>query len=413
MHADLTLRTIENDDELRTLHRMILTVFIGKDDLSRAFEAYDARMRLAPDLPVHGRRGIFIDDTIASACLVYARQIRIGYSYVPVACVGAVFTDPEFRGRGLAGRLITDIIGYAAKRGDGLLLLDGVNGLYDRFGFVSIHNWTQFTFQIDEILNGPTADISIRQATVADAADLQARYFHHFGAYTGSFLRTSALQHHHLRAGNPYSKVFIAYAADGRSRGHMKHHMLQHGSSSEVTADDPETAIALLRHHAAAARSHDPMADALHWLVPPHSELADWLADRYEVVIRTPVQPRGGWMARVGALDVLLDAILPTWQAFWLARNVAWHGRIELCIGEHRHMLAICSGGLSLARASDATNLPRVVLPLGIFTQLCFGYRTLAWARAQPGVQLPRELLPVLDALFPRRPAWIAGSDFF
>ena len=112
---------------------MILTVFIGKDDLSRAFEAYDARMRLAPDLPVDGRRGIFIDDTIASACLVYARQIRIGYSYVPVACVGAVFTDPEFRGRGLAGRLITDIIGYAAKRGDGLLLLDGVNGLYDRF----------------------------------------------------------------------------------------------------------------------------------------------------------------------------------------------------------------------------------------------------------------------------------------
>ena len=69
-----------------------------------------------------------------------------------------------------------------------------------------------------------------------------------------------------------------------------------------------------------------PMADALHWLVPPHSELADWLADRYEVVIRTPVQPHGGWMARVGALDVLLDAMLPTWQAFWLARNVAWHG---------------------------------------------------------------------------------------
>jgi hypothetical protein len=115
----------------------------------------------------------------------------------------------------------------------------------------------------------------------------------------------------------------------------------------------------------------------------------------------------------VAALDVLLDAMLPTWQAYWLARNVAWHGMIELCVGEHRRILAISRSGLALTVAGNATNLPQVVLPLGIFTQLCFGYRTLAWASAQPGVRLPRELLPVLDALFPRRPAWIAGSDFF
>jgi GNAT superfamily N-acetyltransferase len=413
MHADLILRTIKDDHELHTLHDKIVRTFVGKHEAQEMVDAYDVRMRQAPDLPPDGRRGIFIDEAIASACLVYQRQIRIGYSYVPVACIGAVFTDPEHRGRGLAGRLITDIIGYAAARRDGLLLLDGINGFYDRFGFVSVYNWTQYSFQIDEILHGPRAAVSIRTAHVDDARDLQKRYFRHFARYTGSFLRTPEQQRHQLQPHNPYTTIDIAHNAQARLAGHLRRHDLQPGTSSEVSADDPATAIALLRHHAQVARDRDPEIEALHWLIPPQSELASWLADRYEVVIRTPVQPHGGWMARIADLDVWINAMIPTWKAYLLASSVAWHGTMQLCIGTDCYALQIGQNGLRLLSVSECSRAPHVVLPPAIFTQLCFGYRSLKWATAQPDVSVPQALIPVLNALFPQQSTWITGSDFF
>jgi hypothetical protein len=53
------------------------------------------------------------------------------------------------------------------------------------------------------------------------------------------------------------------------------------------------------------------------------------------------------------------------------------------------------------------------VLSKDVFTQLIFGFRSVTWAIIQPGQQIPVELIPILNVLFPRCEGRIAGSDFF
>jgi GNAT superfamily N-acetyltransferase len=415
MSADFALRPIISEDELRTLHRMIITTFVGGADLAETLEPYHAAMRAMPDLPADARRGIFRSGQLICGCVVYARQLHIGHGLVPTACIGAVMTHPDYRGRGLAARLMRDVIEYATARGDGLLLLDGINDFYDRFGFVSVHNWTQFTFQLDEVLAGPRPERSLRPATVEDALALQARYRRHFEGYTGSFARTIEIQRHYVGRPAPWSALYLAENAAGETGGHILVSRREPVWSTEMTADDPATAVALLRFHAETAHSHAANAgpaEALHWLAPPQSELADWLTDRYETFVRTPVQPRGGWMARIADPHVLVQAMQPTWQASWLAGDVAWHGRLTLVVDELRHTLALGPDGVVPGGEAGEPGIT-VRLPQAVFTQLCFGYRPARWAAQQPDVQIPDGLLPVLDTLFPRRQTWVPGSDFF
>ena len=310
MHAELTLRPIEGENELRSLHRLIATIFIGNGDLPRTFEQFHAGMSELPDLPRDGRRGIFLGDELVCGCLVRQRKIRLGQGFLPVACIGAVFTHPDHRGQGLAGRLMTEVIGYSLQHGDALLLLNGINGFYDRFGFSSIHDWTQITIRLDQILDDGPPAVSIRPATVEDAADMQTRYNDHFGAYSGSFERSLARQRHMLGGHQPYSHFCLASNDDGTT-GHIKYHGRDPAASSEVSADDPQTALALLRHHADAVRKLDDATESIHWLVPPDSELASWLADRVYVDVHTLIKSNGGWMARVADPDTLADIAAP------------------------------------------------------------------------------------------------------
>jgi hypothetical protein len=49
----------------------------------------------------------------------------------------------------------------------------------------------------------------------------------------------------------------------------------------------------------------------------------------------------------------------------------------------------------------------------GAFTQLAFGFRPVWWIASQPGNDVPDAARPVLDALFPAEPVWIAATDGF
>lgn len=53
-----------------------------------------------------------------------------------VACIGAVATDPEHRGRGLATRLMEDARRHAVEQGASLMLISGGRDLYRRLGYI-------------------------------------------------------------------------------------------------------------------------------------------------------------------------------------------------------------------------------------------------------------------------------------
>jgi predicted N-acetyltransferase YhbS len=64
---------------------------------------------------------------------------------VRVASIGAVATDPEHRGQGLASRLMELARRHAVERGASLMLISGHRGLYHRLGYVEVGSFLTST----------------------------------------------------------------------------------------------------------------------------------------------------------------------------------------------------------------------------------------------------------------------------
>jgi predicted N-acetyltransferase YhbS len=60
-------------------------------------------------------------------------------------CIGAVCTEPDYRGQGLATRLMQDAALRAREAGVDLFLISGGRGLYRRMGYVDVGGYTTFT----------------------------------------------------------------------------------------------------------------------------------------------------------------------------------------------------------------------------------------------------------------------------
>ncbi|HEX3000439.1 MAG TPA: GNAT family N-acetyltransferase [Armatimonadota bacterium] len=62
-----------------------------------------------------------------------------------VGMIGAVCTDPDYRGKGYATLLLQDARALAQSEGASLMLISGGRGLYHRNGFVSVGEFSAFT----------------------------------------------------------------------------------------------------------------------------------------------------------------------------------------------------------------------------------------------------------------------------
>jgi hypothetical protein len=92
-----------------------------------------------------------------------------------VACIGAVCTAPDFRGKGLATRLFHDSLAAMRAEGADLLMISGGRGLYTRNGAVPAATSRQATFD-PAAFPSWDSDAEVAPATAADAPRLAALY---------------------------------------------------------------------------------------------------------------------------------------------------------------------------------------------------------------------------------------------
>lgn len=111
---------------------------------------------------------------------VFYQAIRVGPSVVPVACVGAVCTDPAARGHGLASRALEDAMVMMRRDGRLLMLVSGNRGLYTRQECVTVGR--RFTFRprrspegLPALRSSPAA-VSVRRRREEDVPRLAALY---------------------------------------------------------------------------------------------------------------------------------------------------------------------------------------------------------------------------------------------
>ena len=91
---------------------------------------------------------------------------------VRAACIGSVCTRDEYRGRGLAARLVDDCMSAAGAQGASLVLVSGGRGLYRRMGCIDAGLFTVVRVERNSRLT--RVSFSAREWTEADLPDLEA-----------------------------------------------------------------------------------------------------------------------------------------------------------------------------------------------------------------------------------------------
>lgn len=87
------------------------------------------------------------------------RDAHILGARLRVASVGAVATDPEHRGNGLASRLMADARQHSRERGASLMLISGGRGLYHRLGYVQVGAYRSYTITAGAVRQGLQLDL--------------------------------------------------------------------------------------------------------------------------------------------------------------------------------------------------------------------------------------------------------------
>ncbi|MGI8915817.1 MAG: GNAT family N-acetyltransferase [Chloroflexota bacterium] len=89
---------------------------------------------------------------------------------IDVACIGAVATDPEQRGRGFASAAFQDCCDRAARAGCDIMLISGGRGMYTRVGCRRVgQDWNVVLDQTADPAPGPM-DAATSPARIGDAA---------------------------------------------------------------------------------------------------------------------------------------------------------------------------------------------------------------------------------------------------
>jgi predicted N-acetyltransferase YhbS len=380
-----------------------------------------------PEFRPEQLRGAFRNGEQVGSYIIYEWVLRMGAARLATGCIGGVVTYAAYRNQGVATALMHDAIDYAHTHHLALLLLDGIPKFYHRFGYSDVFDQSIQEIDHTAILAQPESTHTVRAATPEDAASVLTLYERHYGPFSGSFTRTMEQQIHRLQYRPSDNPLWLAVHPGGRPEGYMA---LRGGAyrskASELAVDNWVAARALLRHHAQLLEG--PAAPTtLQYLVPPSAPILQEMIDHLEVpdtshwqhpadewVLRSQSLHHrdAGWMARLVDLPTVAQAMLPEWQERWRRSLAYWSGNLLFTAGDESFILHVDGSELRLVNSGiDASEV--IQLTSELFTQVLFGYRSIASAIHEHATFMRDDVLSVLNVLFPTGHSWIPASDWF
>ncbi len=414
---DFVIRPLETSAERDAYTLLTIQTFSPHLDAVAALPQRRRFVEQNPAFQPHQLRGAFLGNTLLGGCHIDARTLRIGSARLQTACIGGVVTMTEHRKQGVAAALLNDAVEYAQQQNHALLLLDGIADFYHRFGFIDVFDIVFHTIESKVILAQPQSPYTVRQATFEDIPVLFELYQRHYGSYAGGFERDKVFQERlfHDRGG---IKPYLAIDEKGIVQGYL---MLYKRPEKlvvyEVAANDWYAALALLQQQVAleVERSGAEGSVEISWPLPADAATFYLLSDHLPLRSQVTHTPDADWMARTAHMPTLIDALLPLWNERWQRYNVGRSGVLAVTIEKELFLLGSDGIGIHLLdpMTSSAHAARQITISQQVFTQLLFGFRPVSWAAKQPGQAIPEDLHGLLDILFARTQAWIAGSDAF
>ncbi len=130
---------------------------------------WDASRPAPPEDEVRENLRVFADDgkVVSLVGMTYREVVLLGVQHL-ACCFGGVCTDPDYRGRGLATRLLVDCRDKALADGADLVLISGRRGLYKRQGYVETGSFNVCTVPRDRLPVEARPQYVIRPAEAED-----------------------------------------------------------------------------------------------------------------------------------------------------------------------------------------------------------------------------------------------------
>jgi predicted N-acetyltransferase YhbS len=413
---DFVIRPPETAEEIEHYFRLNAETFRPDEDTLLVASRRRRFIELDPDFHLIHLRSAFYGKTYVGSYRIQERWLCVESSKLRIGCIGGVVTHQNYRHQGVATAMMNDALASAQRRQYSFLFLHGIPDYYQQHGFSDvIEDMPQHAIGRALIPDRPSERCFVRVAERSDAAPLLALYVEHYGASMCTFAptRTVARQVHYLKNWFEDHLPLVAFNQEGKPEGYaLLSRKREELSAYEVAANTWPAILALLHsqntvHEGALASQTEvswplPLTDATYY------HLADHLPMRSEL----ETYPDGGWMARMVSFPALIQSVLPLWQNRWQKHHIEWTGVLVLVVDKERCTLELSPSRLSLvARLSSEGQ--EVRFSQKGFTQLVFGFRPVSWVAIQAGQQVPDELAPILDVLFPHKQSWIAGSDYF
>ena len=344
--------------------------------------------------------GLYEGDTRLAGLVVFDLPLRVGDRAVRCGCIGGVGTAREHRGNGYARLVLDDALAHIRESGMAISALFGIPGFYPKWGFAPVLVEATLEMETAIALQSPAA-LPVRAMQPQDVAAVAQIYACENAQRTGTIVRTSGAWPG-FRIGVNWNDNVAAYVAEdaGQVVGYAAYNSEPWENQVAEISGSHAAMAALLHELGERAQIKHREKIAFH-LPPDHAFVSYCTGLGCKLIIEYP--HAGSGMARVIDQSGLLRTLTPLFrQRLSASACQSWRGTLVLAtqLGED----AVELGG---------TQQYPVRLPQERLIQLVLGYRSATEMALDGHIDCASELVPVLDAVFPRGNPYMWHPDRF
>jgi len=367
---------------------------------------------------VAARQVLFIDGRDVSRHVVRSYRVRIGAATLRMAGIGDVGTEPAFRLRGYASRVLQHSLRWMKAEGYDISMLFGIPNFYNRLGFSTCIPDTGYTITTNNAGAAPRTG-TVRAFRPGDLPRVRSLHRAINSVLAGVAVRDDDAWRRVTDADG--RSVIVAegslgiagYAAIGG--GHWYADMTARNNPNklivlEAVCADWAAADSLLSE--LGSRAREAGKEEIMLLVPAIGRFAEACFERggrmFEFIV-----PDGGGMARIIDLASFSRNLEPELQRRLRASPLAGK-RIVLPIAtELGGMVIEANSGTLQVEATGAAPRGCVSISQSLLTRLAFGYDEPDRLLERSGVRLKPAQRELLCTIFPRRRPYFWALDRF
>ncbi len=367
------------------------------------------------------RLGIMHEGREISRVRVVDRRLCIGQSCLRFGGIADVFTEPDFRNKGLSRRLLEVSLQLMTRERHDFALLFGIANYYEKWGYrttLADYQWSMHALELLGNLDGwQVRDLA------QDEHKLTLPLYRRWLKSRGFGIERLAGRWRGFTKGSEWRNKArpVGLWQKGKLRCYMVIDMGQGEIHvNEIVGDSP----AALRAGFAwlADESRRRVRENLIFEIAEDDEATRLAMQIGRMTIRRSTQTSGNGMARVMNLAGLMTAMEAEFKSRWQQSHLkdsALKLTVQTDVGSC--LLAWAPGGEAWPAASGSRSSRqagdvisgRIKLPQDRLMQLLLGYRRLVDVAGDDGVSIPKSLVETGQVLFPIGQPQILRADLF